>query len=89
MSDNRTYLQRAQDLAKQRTGEEVSDADLVANFSLNGNERRSQILDQCEQDERAAGEIGSDVQSLKEAGRRKNTIAAMRAAHSRLRAIGR
>jgi hypothetical protein len=89
MSDNRTYLQRSLDLAKQRTGRAPTDDELVANFSLNGNERRSQILDQVESEERAADAIGSDVQSLKDAGRRKNTISAMRAAHQRLRALGR
>jgi hypothetical protein len=87
-SDERDYFKKSMDLAKQRTGREPTDDELVANFSLNGLERRVAILDQVET-ESLAGEIGSDVQSLKEAGRRKNTISAMRDAHERLRRLGR
>jgi hypothetical protein len=89
MTDNRSYLKRAQDLARQRTGHELSDDELVANFSLNGNERRSQILDTIEGEERAADAIGSDTQSLREAGKKMRTIQAMKDAHARLRRLGR
>jgi hypothetical protein len=89
MTDDRSFLKRSLDLAKQRTGREPTDDELVANFSLNGNERRSQILDQVEADERAAGEIGDDPTSLRNAGKRMRTIQAMRSAHDRLRRLGR
>jgi hypothetical protein len=89
MSDERSYLQKTQDLARQRMGRELSDSEIAGNFSIHGNERRSQILDQIESEERAADAIGSDTQSLKDAGRRLRTIQAVRDAHARLRRLGR
>jgi hypothetical protein len=88
MADERDYFRKSMDLARQRTGREPTDDELVANFSLNGLERRVQILDQVET-ESMAGEIGSDTGSLREAGKRMRTIQAMKAAHERLRRVGR
>jgi hypothetical protein len=88
MADERDYLKKTQDLGRQRLGRDLTDDEIAANFSIHGLERRSQILDQIETEDRA-GEIGDDHTSLRNAGRRMRTIQAMRHAHERLRKLGR
>jgi len=86
--DDRDYLKITQDLARQRTGRDLTDDEIAANFSLYGLEKRSQILDRIET-ESVQGAISDDGHSLREAGRRMRTVQALRNAHARLRAVGR
>jgi hypothetical protein len=83
------YLKKTQALGRIRLGRDLTDEEIAGNFSIHGLEQRTLILQTIEEDDRAANAIGSDNASLREEGRRKNTISAMRAIHSRLRALGR
>jgi hypothetical protein len=88
MADERDFLTKTQALGRIRLGRDLTDEEIASNFAVHGLERRTAILDQIET-ESAAGEIGSDTGSLREAGKRLRTLRALRDCHSRLRRIGR
>jgi len=86
--DERSYLQRLNDLGRKRTGRDLSDDEVAAEFALHGLARRAEILDTIEREE-LSGEISDDGAALRQAGRRMRTLQSLRDAHEKLRRIGR
>ena len=87
MTDERSYIEKTQNLWKLRTGDEGSVEDMTTAFALHGFAKRIQILDQF--DAEPQDEIGFEEHAMRRALDRAEVRRRLGEVHDALRRSGR